>query len=438
MTTPRSLPIATLSYDSPAFRAHEPHVARIDERATELGVLRNSYRGQIFDDVRRALVCDRGQGDDRASVARTYFGTAIRVQRIESDERAEAAQREWAADVRALLYDVLAVQYSITEAPADKERDPEMLPVEGYRELVEQLEEYCRDSGVPSVLPNLQSPSSLFSRIRQAQYAPRTEALRGFWRRLVDLAVRHDRMFHAVVTALQRHATEEEAAPLLDSLQYIEDAARERGDELSEMFAANPALADTYVQGLFEIGRHEEAAAIVERLALPDLLLHPNLAEKYLRSLMALGRMDGVFTLYAEQPRLRDGAENLRKCFGIACERRAGEIYGSGDYEGAIRFLEENLGYELGSNGRDNVNFLCLQSLLGIDDHARTRRFLEESMPRFLRRFTADNLHVLLAYVAALAATDREALRSYAEANAADIDGLKDLKRAVRQALRGG
>lgn len=181
-----------LPYKSAAFEAHKDIIKELDERAKRLGFLRTDVADQIF--TRDGIVCDRPREDRHANVASSYFGLTLNTLRRESPDN-DAAANVRIADEQRLLRDVLAAHLSIAECPETQERDPDELPYEAYREILGEIDLHCRQHEIPSLMPNLFLPSSLFRQMKDVPYVDHVDepATAELFDKLAILFCRHDK-----------------------------------------------------------------------------------------------------------------------------------------------------------------------------------------------------------------------------------------------------
>lgn len=335
---------STLRYDSPAYEAHADVIDDLVKQAEHLHLLRGKFRSDILG--RDGIVCSRSRGDDGQSVSRSYFSLAISL------ERGTVARSK---DTRDLVMNVLAARFSLGERPLDDaEAWAEELPAySAYVEMVREFVEYCEKHGIPSLVPNLFEPASMFRRLSDApEYDPSRPEMAEMYRRLIDLCIYQDKHLHAATTALQRRGGNEQA------IGAIESAAAGRGVALPQLLARNPLQADTYAEALFLAGRYADVAAFCAAHA--DLATRPKLVECHLRSLITAGcDEEAAAFLDAHVGRLPTGVPDVRKAIGIACEQIGWSLYGAGEYSRAKAFIETHAAAEIQpQTGRENMKVL--------------------------------------------------------------------------------
>lgn len=71
---------------------------------------------------------------------------------------------------------------------------------------------------------------------------------------------------------------------------------------------------------------------------------------------------------------------DARKAKGIACEQIGWWLFGQEKYEEAIAFLEKHSWYDIGPNGRTNMNALYRTLLGQLDDDTKLKAF-DAKMP---------------------------------------------------------
>jgi tetratricopeptide (TPR) repeat protein len=332
-------PSSVLSYESPAYLAHAGIIDGVEERAGRLGLLRGTFRTEIFGDD--GIMCQRERGDARGSVAKSYFSLSVSAERAGSR-----------LEMRELLRDVLALRYSLGERPAD---DPEWAEVDqppypAYQELIRDFDQHCQAHGIPSLAPNLFDAASLFSRLKERAYDLDQPGVREMYQKLIEMVAMQDKHLHAVSTSLERRGGAQEAVAGVDG------AARIRDLTLTELFTRNPAQAESYGQALFKLGRFTELAALADELGPDFVLALPALAEVRLRALIDDGQYETAYAfLQAHGTRLpADGG--VAKARGIACEQIGWWLYGEGRYDEAKSFLEIHAPHEI--DRRDNMKTL--------------------------------------------------------------------------------
>ncbi len=320
-----SPPLVTLPQDCAACRAHKEIIADLTESAAKLRLLEGNVRAELFD---AGIVCDRGRDDQRASVSSQFFGRALQVIDIENEHRER--NPGWAAEVRNLLYEVLAAHLSITERPSDLERTPEELPYEEYRDLIREFEEYCAERGIPSLLPNLFIASSLRKRLRDEDFAEWDENLCGIFPRLATIYRWQEKHIHVIMTVLHGRGKHAEA------LECVHAAADARGDvHPIGLLWNNARLAEAYVMNLYALGRHQEVIDLCEQLGTGITQGMVVMREKHLQSLTATANAPNVLAFLNEEslpksPKFREAVVHAGEFIvrWLWSERRHAEVPG--------------------------------------------------------------------------------------------------------------
>ncbi|TSC58001.1 MAG: hypothetical protein Greene041619_877 [Candidatus Peregrinibacteria bacterium Greene0416_19] len=369
MAVPTGAPADILPYASPAYASHKEQILAARKQAKDLGLLTQATRERIF--AENGIVCDRRRDSADPSVSQEYFSIGVDQLRVEAGKRRSLEPAQRTAAIRSLLAHVLAIRLSIAERPLDDPHDAVSNPIESYTDLVNELEEHCQSYGIPSALPNMFLASSLFTQLKSRFY--RIDGHTGmmeFFSKLTELFAYHDRHLHAITTHVMRQGKYQEA------LELIRLAATMRGVTLFLLFEANPLLAETYVQSVFELGNHENTVALCNEIGLPTVAALPGCAEKYLRSLTGLNRLEDIVAFLEQHP-LPSAAGNwsLRKACGVACESVGWWFFGLGRYAEGLAFLDRFAKYEIGPQGRTNMNALYLQLLEGQEDAERIAAF---------------------------------------------------------------
>ncbi len=333
---------STLRYDSPAYQAHEGVINSLTARANELNLLRGQFRTNILGPD--GIVCHRSRGDEGQSVSRSYFSLAVTL------ERGSVAR---ARGTRDLIMDVLAARLSLGEKPVDDPSwDETDIAYPAYAEMVREFVAYCEQSGIPSLLPNLFEPASLTVRLKDPVYNPSRPEIAEMYKRLIDLLIYQEKHLHAATTALQRNGGAAQA------VTAIEDAARNRGVALVDLFARNPLQVDTYVESLFVAGRQADVIAFCR--ASGEIVRRGKIVELYLRSLLgSAAYAEAAAFLEANVGQLPYGLPDVRKAIGVACEEIGWAWYGEGEYARAKAFLETHAAPEIHpTTGRENMKVL--------------------------------------------------------------------------------
>jgi len=360
MTVRRGEPAAILRYDSPAYRVHHEHIEAIEDSAERLGLLQGKFKSQILGPS--GIVCDRPAGDDGESVARSYYGLAVRVANPREERGAQSHRN---AQIRELLFRVLAVHLSVSERPQEEERDPaEELPVETYRDLIADAQAFAEERRVRSLLPNLFDAASLGKQIAANAYDWENPSVHEYFGHLAAIMSYHPRHLHAVTTALGRNGAREE------SVAFLEQAAQFRGEPVLALCADNPLQAETYVQALFESGDVKRALEFCREFGTDRAMQNGTLARFLLLALLRTeGQEEALALLTANAATLRAGDRHVRKTVGIACEEIGWYLYGLGRNEEGIALLQSLVPEEIGPHGRTNMQ--CLYSSLNGEDIAK-------------------------------------------------------------------
>lgn len=367
MTVPRGQPPEILAKDSLPYKMHADHFDDLRDRAAAVGWMHHSIRNEVLTGA--GIVCDRPEGDERASASRTYFGRARNVLKQEEalprDDRPEILQMQ-----RTLVEDMLAVRYSIgdmvTEQPA---ADEAVVAFEAYQEIIRDLEQHLHDNNLPSLLPNLYLASSLYAQLRkEPAYARKEPSVIAMYNKLAVLCCNQTKHLHAVVTAMAQHNMDAESVAALD------EAAGVRGVKIDDLCVQNPLLAETYVVALFKSGDHRRVVEIARDFF--KFTDRPYLAEKYLRSLIALGDFDRIAELLTHHadsiPRRHAGTE---KATVDVCVEAGWQLYGQGRYADIVNMVEGALHYHIDPKGNPDIIALYRQAVEELEDEQRLAAF---------------------------------------------------------------
>ncbi len=367
MTVPRGQPPEILQRDSVPYRKHAEHIDGLLQDAKRIGWMRREIRDEVI--TAAGIVCDRPEGDDRASASRMYFGRAKNVldqeSRIGDGEVSEQlmAQRE-------LVEYMLAIRFSIgdmTLPGAAPEKSDDTVDI--YQHLIREFEEHCRTHSIPSLLPNLYLPSSLYAQLRKnPAYSRKDPAVLEMYNKLVVLCCNQTKHLHGVTTAMAFHDMDAESVTSLDL------AADIRGSSLIEMSRQNPPLAETLAVALFKSGQHERVVEI------GDVFFQhtdrPFLVEKYLRSLMLLGRTDRILEIFTQHasaiPRSHSGTE---KAAVDVCIEAGWILYGEGRYADILAMIENALFYHISPKGNADIVALYRQAVGELGDDEKIAAF---------------------------------------------------------------
>ncbi|MFH0851746.1 MAG: hypothetical protein V1876_03285 [Candidatus Peregrinibacteria bacterium] len=228
---------------------------------------------------------------------------------------------------------MLSIHLSIAEDPEECTGRGD-LPVDAYRDCVDDLEEICSRLKLPSLLPNLFLASSLFKRLQEPPWNDATdEKVARVYAQLLDSFLCVDHHFHAVVTAMQRNGMRHPALVALDGV------ARSRGVSIEELCHRNPLLRDVRVCILFELDRHEDVIAACASLSDETFTQYPQLLEKFLRSFLTLQRYAEGLQLLQRTAAL-ERTPSLAKAVSIASVEIGWWLYGEGRHEEAVAFIE--------------------------------------------------------------------------------------------------
>lgn len=368
MSVPRGRGAEVLSRDSPEYRVHARIIADLEERAVRLGALQRRFRDEIVTSA--GVVCDRPREDQRASVSRSYFHAAVRVIRLEQDDGASEQDRAWAAAMRDLLEQILTVRLSILDRAAGSTSHTEaQSTVEAYAAAVREIEQHCADHQIPSLLPNLFLPSSLFTQLQRSDYDPRRGApVAAVYRKLAEIFAWQPRHLHAVATMAGRHGD-----PALTS-SCVGDAGAMRRETVLALCRENPILAETCVVSLFEQGKHQDVLDLCQELP-GESLVFSGVFEKRVRSLCALRLYEELMAFLDRHGASAPDDRSVRKAVGVACEEIGWYLYGLGRHADAVAFLDRHVAVEIGPRGRGNMNTLYACHLQAIGDEQRTAAF---------------------------------------------------------------
>lgn len=326
-----------LPYGSPEYGAHSGEIVELLGLAEQLGKLRSSFRNEIMD--QDGIVCDREREDDHASVSRSFFGLAKNLNRVASKENPKILERK--NNLRALLEGVLATRLSIMEY-ASQNPPPEKSPLKAYQMMIADIEDYCFRNNLPSLLPNMFSPASLFSRLRdEPAYVLKTDKphVRELFEQLAALFAWQDNHLHVVVTTVYRQGQ------CADAVRLIEEAAQARGTTggIMDLFHANPLLAETYVCSLFDLRRYNDVIRWCRDLGEDIVAQYNPLAEKYVRSLIEMFVTDdaAAFIVAHHGVMSKNWNRHLKKSFTQACVAVAWMYHGRGETERAQIFISQ-------------------------------------------------------------------------------------------------
>ncbi len=325
MANPALSPVI-LDYDTPAFTLHEPIIDELLRRAFKCKCIQEEARQKIFTEA--GVVCAVPQDRDAESVSKRFFGYAIGVVR---DEQEAAKHRTRLDEIvqqrRVLLQDVLAVHFSIMEMQSLRFQTENDIAYEGYQIGIEEVEAYCRDNQLPSILPNLFHPRSLANILRDQASYPKSPAVKGLHKKLVGLFLHQPKHLHAVINKESRDHSHAQVVELLD------DVASDRGLPLEDILMENRMTCETFVIALFHLKRYSDVIRVAGKV--PDFFREtPFLVEKYLRAIIIqrdLNALVQLLTDYADRVPLR---EELVETAAIdACVDLGWELYGLGRYD---------------------------------------------------------------------------------------------------------
>ncbi len=374
MTVPRGQPPEILAKDSLPYRQHEPQFQTLLSEARDIGWMHRSIREDVM--TQAGIVCDRPEGDDRASASRMYFGRAKNV--LDQEFHVVGPEMpELLAAQRSLVEHMLAVRFSIGEmamSGVDPKKAVDTADI--YQELIRDLEEHCRENGLPSLLPNLYLPSSLYAQLRKVPaYAEKSPAVVEMYNKLTVLCSNQTKHLHGVTTAMAFHDMDSESVAALDLASEI------RSVPILEMCRQNPPFAETLVVALSKSGKHERVVEIGKEFF--QQTDRPFLIEKYLRSLMILGQTDRVFEILTQHasaiPRHHSGTE---KAAVDVCIETGWILYGEGRYADILTMIDAALFYHLDPKGNPDIVALYRQAVeeLGDDDRiAAFKRKMDEA-----------------------------------------------------------
>lgn len=309
---------------SKAYKAHLTEIERLRKEAQRLQLLHPPFRDEIL--VPEGIVCNRPQGDEQNSVAKSFFGLALWVLRTEERSNVTTTELNQASRMRHFLYRVLSMRLSI-EHHKGIERDralqdnPEgsAIPPVDFTDDIKTLEQFCEQHHLPSLLPNLFSIGSLLDRMKQEPFNDRKNPqILELWHLLSVLYPRNDRILHSLCVCMAHQGRQSDATACLEAMADYFSLP------LKKLFRRNSLLLEAYVVCLFEEKRYPEVVEWVERLEFVERLpQYPLMLEKYLRALRATKLQDEAQTYIDSHPGIVGLDETLDKTIAILRTRRA-------------------------------------------------------------------------------------------------------------------
>ncbi len=241
----------------------------------------------------RSIVCDRPSNRNHMSVTRLFTSTAMNLLDHEAGDLASA--RFLLNDVpatRALLHRVLALSLSITDAPIDDERQPEDLLHGRYLEHIDEFEQFCKDNGIPSLLPSILNPSNLMRQLeRNTTYTKKDPRMHAMFMKLAEMLRLHDAHLVGIVTALL-HGNRHEII-----IDFVETACGKNPSEIAQLVSSQKRIADAYLLSLFNLGKLDCIAALYESLDPATVVGNPYLLEAVLQALLSCHRDQDILAL---------------------------------------------------------------------------------------------------------------------------------------------
>ena len=284
-STHKESPAVVLSEQSPAYKAHEHIINELIEEATRLDLITQKVVRDVFED---GIVCDRGHDRERTSVSNEFHALAKKVLALEVDPHATDHELETMAGVRSLLHRILAAHLSIAEQPPAVERSTEDLEYGFYVAEIQDLEKYCADQGIPSLLPHLFQPWSLRRKLEKKDLDGvnngRREQVYG---KLAQIFRWQNGHIHEIMSMLQSQGKHTEA------LNFLEKAAAARGMDRTTLACGTDELAQACVVALSFLHRHGEVLVLCKMLGKDTVESMQDMKAAYVRAIEAPARRMG-------------------------------------------------------------------------------------------------------------------------------------------------
>ncbi len=331
-----------IRYDTPAYDAHAQLIIDAATLANQLGMLTRRGNDEMFQSEH--VVGNRPRTDDRMSASRWFFAQARRLQK-DMEQYGDGAEN--AAERRALLFHVLGIRLSMGEAMAGSPNfDAALPPVEPYAEIAEEVDVFCAEKGIPSVLPNMFEPASLGTWLERPEYDPKLPDRMEFFGKLVALFAGQDHHLHATLHALEQRGMRAEILPL------IAQGANDRGMTVDELLQQNVVLAQTYVRIHRESQNWTEILRVCDVLGEAAVRASVPLFGSQLFALVRTTQFDRVLAVLDAMPPTTRG-DILREQVRVACVDGGWWLYGNGEYGRVVELLERHLPDEIRDEKRD-------------------------------------------------------------------------------------
>lgn len=355
MTAPKGHgPVLLDSHDA-ARESHATLIQALDEKAKRLVGIYNESRGSIFAASQSGygtdIVCDREHGDDAPSVSRLYFGTAVYVQRQESNAGNNPANfSDTLCEQRELVEETLAVHLSVNRHKAGLAAglSADNTTAE-YLQHIRGLEKFCKTNGLTSLLPNTFLHSSFSSQFHTPQYVQAQEEVRTkLYDRVLGLFQCQPYHLASLVTPFFQNGDGEFA------IQLLQKVCTWRKTSITDLCAENIALAQLYANYQCKCGRHREVIELAGSLDLRGIQRHAGFFQVFLNACVESGDF-ATAKAHIEKHNLRVVPDHPSLCEAMrsACTGIAWWMLGQGQYSEGMEFLSRYAARDLAVDGTD-------------------------------------------------------------------------------------
>lgn len=336
MTTPTGSGPLILSVGDPAYTYHTEEIIEIAETATRLNKLQEHFANQIIDEDGN-VTCDRERGDQRYSVSKSYFGIALRCTRNQEN-----------AEVRELLYRVLAVHYGVSEIQRDASATPNHSE---YVAAISDADTYCTENGLSSLLPNLFDAASLRKFVEKNGYDFEEGKDKEYLLKLAGVVACQPKHLHALTMGIC--FSKKEGCHALTT-ECIDLVAKQREVSIAELCNENMALLEVYAEACMELGDTESLKDICDECDTDAIFTQRSSTQSYLLALHKTEQLDtleDVLTRYADA--IRDQSQNrfVKEVLVKVCEAVGWNMYGKGKYDEATALLKKLVPEEIHEEG---------------------------------------------------------------------------------------
>jgi hypothetical protein len=342
-----------LKYDSRANELHRPIIKQLIERSYSCKCITREVQNQIFGED--GIVCIVPSDRNAESVSKRFFGFAVNVVR-EEEMHKYGEIPDLVLQRRDLLQDVLAAHFSINETLTNETLTASDIPFEGYRQQIQELEDFCWNNDIPSLLPNLFLPKSVGRALEGEQYNPEAKNMMGMYERLTGLYLHHSRHLQAVLYQLSSREKFTEVISLVD------DVAAMRGESIEQLLPENSVLASTYILSLYALERDEDVLRLGWSLRnfFGD---EEHMADRYIASIKRTRNADALSHLLNNIQLLPLRHSMVQDRFRDTCIEIGWDLYGFGKYE-ELKILLEHIAYMRKSHSGVAALFDSFESLV--------------------------------------------------------------------------